>query len=131
MGCTWSKDLSRIGSTEKMYDFEQIQSNTSDSILTVNSQTLNDSFKYNDFLNEVKYDRLSALGCEFYLQTEPDAIFAHDSRGDTAIHFAAINRNMELLRVLVKFKVRCEKAMSKLNQLEVVDCELCGGRAPS
>jgi ankyrin repeat protein len=123
MGCTSSKKLSRIVSTDKLDDFKIHQSNTCDSILTVTSVTSNTSFQFNEFLNDVKNNQLSAVDCEIYLQNEPDAIFAYDSKGDTAIHFAAINRNLELLRVLVRFKVHLEKAVVKQNQLEVVECE--------
>jgi ankyrin repeat protein len=56
---------------------------------------------------------MSVEVCEKYLENEPDAIYAYDLNGDTAIHYAAINRNMELLRVLVKFKVKCEKTFDE------------------
>lgn len=72
--------------------------------------TSNASFKFNDFLDAVKNDIMPAEVCETYLENEPDAIFAFDKNGDTAIHYAAVNRNMEVLRILVKFKVKCEKA---------------------
>ncbi len=75
--------------------------------------TSNSSFRFDSFLSAIKNNQMTAFECENYLQNEPDAIFAYDCNGDTAIHFAANNRNLDLLRVLVKFKVSNEKPTIK------------------
>lgn len=71
--------------------------------------TSNESYKFNAFLMACKSDEMSVDCCEEYLASEPNAVFASDHNGDTAIHFAANNRNLELLRTLVTFKVNYVK----------------------
>ncbi len=56
---------------------------------------------------------MSAFDVENYLENEPESIFAYDWNGNTAIHFAATNKNLDVLRVLVKFKVSNEKPTVK------------------
>jgi ankyrin repeat protein len=106
MGCTNStRRLNKVVSSDK---FVFDPPNESDDCNSLPTLTSNSSFKFNDFLNAVKNDTISPEECENYLENEPEAIFAYDLNGDTAIHYAAMNRNMVLLRILVKFKVSCE-----------------------
>jgi ankyrin repeat protein len=115
MGCTNStRRLNKVVSIDKI-DFED-PANVSDEHNSLPTLTSNASFGFSDFLNAVKNDTISAEECASYLDNEPSAIYAYDMNGDTAIHYAAMNRNIALLRILVKVKVNCENMHLERNK---------------